>query len=436
MFSKPSAPIGPTNTHAMMTRSMARHQENIPMQNLNRMPTPIAGSLEDLSIPRINNFSLGGSTRGSLHGSLNDLAHQPVPFNRLGSTPGSRENLSYNSPNITRVGSSFRGTTYTNLSPGEEISLHSMGGGPGSGSSNTLFENSIYGLNRNRNRGVDPAQVTRRFESLPFAGDLDVTQSTPNLSGRQVFYRAGDQEVTFRGPQLSRVHGSPRIDIPRGGYIPLVGGRPQNVREAFTRAIQRHKRKILIGGAVVGGAALLAGSIYGALNSDLRNFEKHKQGLNQYLPHEPNKAEFASAKKEFATIKKETKAEQVAKKDITANKELKKEMQYDKPTGVFERMSSNSLSGGNYLGGGGGGGGSSSGGGFGNYQHALKLAKKMLGGKVRRKRRAKKSAPTKAKHRKTRHGKIVRRRKVKKHVNRKRINRRAKKNRRKHNKAF
>ena len=34
------------------------------------------------------------------------------------------------------------------------------------------------------------------------------------------------------------------------------------------RALRKHKRKILIGGAVVGTAALLAGSIYGGLSYD------------------------------------------------------------------------------------------------------------------------------------------------------------------------
>ena len=240
MLSRPAFPIGPTNVHSMMTRVMFRQKENIPMQNLNRIPTPINGSMENvsLSIPRNNNFSLGGSTRGSLNGScdgsLNNLAHEPVPFNRMGGTPASGENLSLNSPSISRIapGSSFRGTTYNNLSSGEEISLHSMRGGNGSGSSNTLFENSMYGLNRSRNRGVDPAQLTRRLE--PFAGDLDITHSTPNLSGGQVYYRAGDQEITFRGPQTRRLQESPPIEIPHGGYMPLVGGRLPTIRDIYS----------------------------------------------------------------------------------------------------------------------------------------------------------------------------------------------------------
>src|SRR5580658_4303318 len=113
------------------------------MRNLNRVQVPVRGSFEDISlhVPR-NNFSLGGSSGGS----LNNLVHEPVPFNRMCGTPASRESLSFNSPNISRLapGSSFDRTTYSNLSSGDKIPSHRMGGGPGSGSSNTSFENSMY----------------------------------------------------------------------------------------------------------------------------------------------------------------------------------------------------------------------------------------------------------------------------------------------------
>src|SRR3984957_434917 len=195
----------------------------------------------------------------------------------------------------------------------------------------------------------------------------------------------------------------------RGDYMALAeagGMRYPNVRQAFTAAIKKHKRKLIIGGAVAGGLAILGGSIYSAV----KDTEKHKQKLEDYLPNTQKEKEKETAfEKNFEVLKK---------KIVKVKEEIKaKAMQYDKPTGVFEKMHNGTALSGNYMGGG-GGGGSSSGGGYGNYQKAYQLANRALGGKkkYRKKRRAKKPSVGKKGARKTRTGKVTKRRSSK-HIN-------------------
>jgi hypothetical protein len=141
----------------------------------------------------------------------------------------------------------------------------------------------------------------------------------------------------------------------------------------------------------------------------VKDAEKHKQKLEDYLPNAQKERETAF-EENFQTLKKKiTKA----KEEIKA-----KAMQYDKPTGVFEKMHNGTASSGDHMGGG-GGGGSSSGGGYGNYQKAYQMANRVLGGKkkYRKKRRSKKSPAGKKRARKTRSGKVTKRRKSSKHIN-------------------
>jgi hypothetical protein len=382
MYSKPATGIGPVNMHQMQTRSMARNPEMIRMQNLrNTAGTPAVVNMADF------NMNQTATPRG-----------------------GAFENISLNSPrmNNRRIGGSLR-----QLADGEEIAL-ARGNTlmVGSGSSNTLFDEGIGGLARNR--GVNAQEVAMRLETLGTRDAQDITQSVPNI-----MRVAGDQEIRYRGAAFNRLLDKVRLSTgrvaPLDQYMHFAndGGRFPSVRRAFMRAIQKHKRKLLIGGAVIGTAALLAGSIYGGITLD-----NHKLDLNQYLPS-------ASTKKALDNHKQELNNHQYlpsasTKKAVVKKDKIKEEMQYDKPAGVFEKMSNNSLSSGDYVGGGGGGGGSSSGGGYGNYQKAYhQLANKVFGGKThRKKRRSSKKSTTPSKTRKTKHGKVTKRMRVnKKHIN-------------------
>ena len=186
-----------------------------------------------------------------------------------------------------------------------------------------------------------------------------------------------------------------------------------NMMQTVSRAIRKHKRKHLpIGGvAIAATAGILGGTIYGGLYNqpDYKN-----QKLEQFLPSEPIKKEIA-AHQINKEIKKEIVAHQV-KKDIAAHQikteQIKQEMQYDKPLGVFEKMSNGTVSGGDY-----GGGGGSSGGGYGNYQKAFDAASKALTKTVRKRRRPRKTTSGKTVPRKTKKGKVAKRRSAKKHIN-------------------
>jgi hypothetical protein len=286
----------------------------------------------------------------------------------------------------------------------------------GSGSSNTLFD-----TRQQRFRRVDNAELERRLHTLNH--DMpDITHSTPTVSG--------DQQVRFRGAAFRRALDrvqllEPGHGMPRDDYMALAqagGMRYPNVRQAFTDSIKKHKRKLIIGGAVAGGLSILGGSTYSLVKS-LQNGEKHKRKLEDERE--------AAFEENFPTLKK-----RIAK----TNEEIKaKAMQYGKPTGVFEKMHNGTASSSDYMdGGGGGGGGSSSGGGYGNYQKAYQMAKGALGGKkYRKKRRAKKSPAGKKGARKTRSGKVTKRRKPSKHINKRvgKAERRSKK-RRSQKKAF
>ena len=263
-----------------------------------------------------------------------------------------------------------------------------MMGSGSSGSSNGLFTTASMG-------GVIPRELGARLQSI-------TQRSTPNL------YRAGDQEVRFRGrAEYNRLRDSVRL-IEAGTpdmymHYRNDGGQFPSIRRAFTNAIRKHKRKLLIGGAVIGGAALLAGSIYGAVNTDLNYQRCH----DHFLAKEPTETKKVTLHKDVQkAVKKETQA-----------------MQYEKPVGVFEKMSNNALSSNDYGGGGvGGGGGGSSGGGYGSFQQALQVRARRA-----RKRRSKKSTAGK----KTRRGKVTKRKSSKRRKkSAKHINKRAKKGRR------
>ena len=80
--------------------------------------------------------------------------------------------------------------------------------------------------------------------------------------------------------------------MPRDDYMALAqagGMRYPNVRQAFTDAIKKHKRKLIIGGAIVGGLAITGGSIY----SVVKDAEKRKQKLEDYLPNAQKERETA-----------------------------------------------------------------------------------------------------------------------------------------------
>ena len=180
----------------------------------------------------------------------------------------------------------------------------------------------------------------------------------------------------------------PRAEFLR--YANRGGMEYPNVMRTFGRAIRKHKRKLLKGGAVIGATAkILAGSIYGA------RALTHKQ-------------------RDFAA------------KEIKKDAKTEKEMQYDQPMGVFEKISNTAVSDGSYgdaasAGVGGGGGGSS--GGFGAYQKTLLHAAANHLQKASRKRRTKKTSTQKT--RKSKAGKVTKRkhRKTPRHIN-KRIKKR------------
>ena len=129
---------------------------------------------------------------------------------------------------------------------------------------------------------MDIAELKRRFHALAHdMPDIGMPQSTPNISG--------DQQVRFRGAAFRRALDRVQLlgqgrAMPRDDYMALAqagGMRYPNVRQAFTDAIKKHKRKLIIGGGVAGGLAILAPSIY----SLVKDAEKHKQKLEDYLPN-------------------------------------------------------------------------------------------------------------------------------------------------------
>jgi len=365
MFSRPMNPIGPISTLQMTTRSMARQQAtpalqrfggNVNMANLNDIELTPRGSFDNISLgsPR-NSISLGGSSR--------NLAG-PFPLQQI----NRRTQL------MTGTGSS-------------------------SGSSQSLYR---------RNAAVDAAaeaELTRRLDALHT--NQNMSRSVPNI--------AGNQQVRLRRAAFNAATGQVTLEqgsLPRGEYMRLAnrgGMRYPNIREAFGRALRKHKRKLLIGGAVVGGAALLGGSIYGTIK-DYRELEEKRLKFENHFANQANK--------------KEVETKQITK-DIKKDIKSEPDMQYDKPIGVFEKMANAAASGEHS--GGGGGGGASSGGGYGNYQKAFQMAAKAFGKSNRRRRRSKKAGG--AKTRKTRNGKVTKRRRSRKHIN-KHINKRVKKSRR------
>lgn len=371
MFSRPINPIGPISTLQMTTRSMARQQAtpalqrfggNVNMGNFNDLEITPRGSFDNISLgsPR-NSISLGGSSR--------NLVGEPFPLQLI------------------------------NRGRGRQLMMGTGTSSSSSGSSQSLYR---------RNAAVDAAaeaELTRRLDALHT--NQNISRSTPNL--------AGNQQVRLRRAAFNAATGRVTLDqgaLPRGEYMRLAnrgGMRYPNIREAFGRALRKHKRKLLIGGAVLGGAALLGGSIYGAIK-DYRELEEKRLKFENHFANQSNK--------------KEVETKQITK-DIKKDIKSEPDMQYDKPIGVFEKMANAAASGEHS--GGGGGGGASSGGGYGNYQKAFQMAAKAFGKSSRRRRRSQKAGG--AKTRKTRRGKVTKRRRSRKHIN-KHINKRVKKSRR------
>ena len=332
----------------MVTRSMARQTQVLPNQVggsgvVNMGYVNRGASLESINlVSSRNSRSLGGSYE-SLTGQQMEMMNR----NRMTITPSS------------------------------------------SGSSISLFNSA----NRSGRGQLNPMQLTNRLSRVQtqralnnFADDERAPLQPLNRQLRANLMRMENLRAAPR----------PRGSMPRAEFLRYANrGRMDypNVMRTFGRAIRRHKRKLLIGGAVIGAAAgIIAGGIYGA-----RASTGYKQG------------DFA------AKEKKDAKTE--------------KDMQYDKPMGVFEKISNTAVSDGSYGDGGGGGGGS---GGFGANQKALHAAAGGFAKAPRKRRRSKKSSTHKS--RKPKGGKVTkrRRRKAPKH-----INKRAKKTRRhRRRKAF
>ena len=206
-----------------------------------------------------------------------------------------------------------------------------------------------------------------------------------------------DQEVRFRGAAFNAqtdgvtlTRGSmPRREFLR--YANRGGMEYPNVMRAAWRAIRKHKRKLLIGGiAIAATAGIVGGGVYGGqYNQSILN----KLKLEAIRENDPSQISNIQPKK------------------------VKKEMQYAKPVGIFEKMSNEAAaSGGNYGGGGAGGGG----GGYGSYQKALQAAAHPARKRGRRRRfnNKKKNAGTaKTSSRKTRRGKVTKRRRTRKRIN-------------------
>src|SRR3981189_946360 len=90
-----------------------------------------------------------------------------------------------------------------------------------------------------------------------------------------------------------------------------------NMMKTVSRAIRKHKRKLLIGGvAIATTAGILSGSIYGGLHNQP---EYKNPKLEQFLPSESIKKEIVAQQ-----IKKEIVAQQF-KKEIVAQ-QIKKEI--------------------------------------------------------------------------------------------------------------
>ena len=205
------------------------------------------------------------------------------------------------------------------------------------------------------------------------------------------FRRARQAAAAEEIPLVSMEHGldedgNPGIrpvdgSIPRTKFLRFANmGKMQypNVMKMVREKIQRHKRKLMVAGGVLGAAALVGGIVGGTLSQQ--------------------------------------------------SKKRRKEMQHESSIGVFERLSDSS----GVLSGGGGGGGGSSGGGYGNYQGHMYEGGQTLQTKKRRqyKKRKGKNTKTKGKQRSRRHSgnssskKVVKRGRI---VKRKRINKQHKK---------
>src|SRR6202021_1915339 len=182
-------------------------------------------------------------------------------------------------------------------------------------------------------------------------------------------------------PGISPVDGS----IPRTKFLRFANmGKMQypNVMKMVREKIQRHKRKLMVAGGVLGAAAIVGGIVDGTLSQQ--------------------------------------------------SKTRRKEMQHESSIGVFEKLSDSSgvLS---------GGGGGSSGGGYGNYQGHMYEGGQTLQTKKRRqyKKRKGKNTKTKGKQRSRHHSgnssskKVVKRGRI---VKRKRINKQHKKHSKKSSK--
>ena len=354
MFSKSVQPIGPISTLQMTTRSMARQQQ----------------------MPDMQTTRFGGSSINMANLNLNQSA---TP-----SRGGSYENISLSSPrNSISLGGSFESLA------GEQFPLIRrplLQGSTSSGSSNSLFNAARRG---ERIRGeVNPAELTQRLGGLGALPNVNAIEEAPHIRG--------DQKVRYRGAVFNRLLDKVQLkrgSMPRDEFLHYANrGKMEypNMMKTVSRAIRKQKRKLLIGGvAIAATAGILGGSIYGGLYNQP---EYKNPKLEQFLPSE--------------SIKKEIVAQQIKKEIKTEQK--KQEMQYDKPLGVFEKMSNGAVSGGDY----GGGGGC-----YGSYQKAFQAAARTFRKTHRKGRRSKKTVVGKTTSRKTRRGKVTKRRRAKKHIN-------------------
>ena len=268
MFSKSVQPIGPISTLQMTTRSMARQQQ----------------------MPDMQTTRFGGSSINMANLNLNQSA---TP-----SRGGSYENISLSSPrNSISLGGSFESLA------GEQFPLIRrplLQGSTSSGSSNSLFNAARRG---ERIRGeVNPAELTQRLGGLGALPNVNAIEEAPHIGG--------DQKVRYRGAVFNRLLDKVQLrrgSMPRDEFLHYANrGKMEypNMMKTVSRAIRKHKRKLIIGGvAIAATAGILGGTIYGGLYSqpDYKN-----QKLEQFLPSE-------SIKNEIAThpIKKEILTEQI-----------------------------------------------------------------------------------------------------------------------------
>ena len=124
----------------------------------------------------------------------------------------------------------------------------------------------------------------RRLPTLPNLAAGQVRY--PNLAAGQVRYNVATQQVHL--PPLARGIGSPPtasrflryvrshfpIRYPRGQRLIQGGGGP---RRSFGAFLNRHKRKFIVGGAILGAAALIGGTAAGLALKKKKSMQSNEQ---------------------------------------------------------------------------------------------------------------------------------------------------------------